>query len=750
MKHRTGVFCGGVYLAALHAAAFTGDNAIAQESPAVSSSGVEEVVVTARRRGAESVQDVAIAVTVFDADALRKSGISELSEVASRTPSFTFQEQVGNQQEIVIRGIGTLRLTGSAAEPSVGLFLDEVYIGRRGSATPPLFDLERVEVVRGPQGTLYGKNVVGGAINLITGKPTQEQSGRLALSFGQFDARGGQNIWGAEGYLTGGLSSSTAGRLAFQVRQHDGYSYNVLRNEELDDKESFALRGSLLIEPSDALTINLSADFGRDESNGQARHAVDDPTIPGLGTTLTAGLLSDNPRDTETPYDQYDERDVMGFSARFDYKLASDNTLTYLAAFRDGDYRGRFSLVGTASPPSLTDAACAQVEEYQGITQDLRLASSQGSKFNWVAGLYYLREKTKVIDNCIADSFLTFLGPGTIGDVLDGELLYDQTNVTTSVAAYGEVTWDIASTVALTVGGRFTKDEKDFRTRSECLSFGQPGFLLCVAPLGAEFWDVRTDDGWNEFTPKVGLDWNVSETALLYASAARGFKGGGWQGKPGSRAAALFAYDPETALTFELGAKTEWAGGRLRANVAAFYTDFEDLQVEQLDDTGLTLIIDNAADARINGIELELHAFPSDASRFWLTGSWIDSEYKDFIDSSGADLSGNNLARTPEFMFVAGGEYRARVGTGTLSFRAEYAWQDKMPWGVENTVYEDSYGLFDARVGFQPASQRWELALYGRNLSDELYRVDTIPFIGDVFSRFGPPRSYGLQFNVSF
>jgi iron complex outermembrane receptor protein len=310
----------------------------------------------------------------------------------------------------------------------------------------------------------------------------------------------------------------------------------------------------------------------------------------------------------------------------------------------------------------------------------------------------------------------------------------------------------MAQRLSLTVGGRYTNDDKKYRNRSECLDYGaQPGFVFCVAPLGAEFWSIRTSKDWGEFTPKASLDWRANDDALLYVSAARGFKGGGWQGKPGTEAVALFPYDPETAWTYEVGAKTDWVNGRVRANVAIFHTEFDDLQVEQLDDTGLTLIIDNAASASIDGLELELLFRPWSALQLWLSGSYLDSEYKDFIDSAGNDLSGNRLARTPEFMLAGGVDYNvALTPVLTLDARVEYQWQDDMPWLVENTAYEASYGLLDARIALASRADGWEVALFGKNLTDELYRVDAIPFLGDVFSRFGAPRSYGVQFSKSF
>jgi iron complex outermembrane receptor protein len=721
-------------------------------SPAAArASAIDEVVVTARRRGEESLQDVSAAVSVFSAEDLRKSGITDFSAVAARTPSFTFGEQIGNQQELVIRGIGTLRLTGAAADPSVGLFLDEVYIGRRGTATPPIFDLERTEVVRGPQGTLYGKNVVGGAVNLITAKPSQEFGAGVTASYGQYDARGGQDIWQLESHLTGGLTENLAGRIAVQYRQHDGYSYNILRDEELDDYEGHAVRASLLYTPSEALSVLLTADLSSNRGGGQSRFAEDDPSFADPGPVLAVGRPSDDPRESTSPWSQGEDRDTAGGQLRLDYLLGNGLTLTSLTAARYGRFRGRYSLVGITSPPSLTDAANGQVEQYNGFTQDLRVASNEADQVSWIAGLYYLREETTVIDNSIATSFLSFLGPGSVGDILQGEMLYDTKSVTNSYAAYGEFTYQLRDDLALTLGGRYTADRKRLNSRTECLDFGGPGFIFCLAPLFNEFWDIRTSENWSEFTPKLTLEWSPSDYLLLYLNVARGFKGGGWQGKPGTTATAQRSYDPETAWTYETGLKSEWADGRIRANVAAFYTSFDDLQVEQLDDVGLTLIIDNAADARIMGLEVELTMIPTDGLRLWLNAAYLDSEYRDFIDSAGVDLSGNQLARTPKRSVNIGVDFTTDITAAAyLDFRVEYNWQSRMPWLPENTIFEGSYGLLDARIAAGPVNGNWEVAVFGRNLADRLYRVDTIPFAGDTFSRFGLPRSYGLQFSAQF
>src|SRR5690606_7741940 len=334
--------------------------------------------------------------------------------------------------------------------------------------------LERVEVVRGPQGTLYGKNVVGGAVNLLTARPSDETAARVAVSYGQFDAFGGRDLWEGTAYVTGGLADAATGRLAAYFRTHDGYSQNILLGEALDDQDSYAVRGSLLFQPTAALDIHLIADFSHNESNGQSRRAVDDSSVPGLGAVVASGLLSNNVRQSDAPWSQWEDHDTAGLTARIDYRLGSGHTLTYLSAVRYGDFNGRYSLVGTQSPPSLTDAANGQREKYTGITQDLRLSSAADGSgaLRWVTGLYYLREETDIIDNSIATTFLSVLGPGSVGDVLDGEFIYDQRNVTKSSAIYGELTWQMTEAVSLALGGRYTYDDKDYRNRSECLDFG--------------------------------------------------------------------------------------------------------------------------------------------------------------------------------------------------------------------------------------------------------------------------------------
>ena len=701
---------------------------------------LDELVITARKRE-ESLQDVPIAVTGIGGDQLRDEQITDLSEIALQVPSFTFQSQNSMESEMFIRGVGSVRLNGATADPSIGTFLNEVYVGRRGSATPPIFDLSRVEVLRGPQGTLFGKNIVGGAINLITAAPQDEFDAGGSVSIGNYSSVL------AEGFVTGPVTDTVSARLALFRETHDGYAKNIVTGQDLEDKDSTAGRLSLNWDASDTVFVSVVADYSQDRAGGPSRHAVDDPKTPGFGF-ITPNIPED-PRVNVSPYDQYADRDTAGLTGRVEWDIG-EMSLVYLAAYRYGQGDGRWTQAGAASPPSITDSTLTQHELYQGVTQELRLASSQDNAFRWVAGLYYLDENVKRVSRNTATSFLPG-GPGGTRASLDGDNIYLGYSDTASYAAFGEVEYDITPDVTLAVGGRFTHDKKDLDTRAVILDYGLPGDILSPAPLQEEY-DVVQSEEWSEFTPKVAVNWTPTEDALIYASYASGYKGGGWQGATANAVAAATPYDPESASTYEIGLKAEWFNNRLRTNLAAFYTDFTDLQVELLDDVNLTLVVANAADAAIKGVEYEVRVLPTEWLTLFAAGSFLDTEYKDYIDPlRGIDYSGNQLQRTPDFQYTIGADIDHRL-TDSLNFIAalNYSYQDQMFWGPDNHNEEPGYGLLNGRIGIAAADGRWTATIWGKNISDELYRVSIIPFAGDEVSLYGAPETYGVRFSARY
>jgi iron complex outermembrane receptor protein len=701
---------------------------------------LEEVVVSARKVD-ENLQDVPIAVTAFSGDQLAKDQITDLMQLAGKVPSMTIQSQNSIESEIFIRGVGTVRLNGATADASVGYFLDEVYIGRRGSSTPPIFDLERLEVLRGPQGTLFGKNVVGGALNLTTAKPQFEWGGSGYIALGDYGAIA------SGGHVTGPISESAAIRVAFMQNKHDGYARNVVAGYEMEDIEQYAGRASLLWNPNDDMTFQLVLDASSDTGNGPSRHAVDNPYAAGFGF-ITPNISSD-PRTNYSPYDQYAKKDTSGITARFDWDLGSV-TATYLGAIRNGEADTAWSQAGAGSPPSITSSVLTQWEDNQGLTQELRFASDQDQRWRWLVGLYYLDDDTKRRSRNTATSFLPG-GPGSTGDVLDGDNEYIQRGVSKNYAIFGDVNFDLTDTMTLSIGGRYTEDRKDWDVEAVEYSYGRPGGILSTAPLLGPFV-VNTDKSWSEFTPKAVLDWQFADNKLLYFSIARGFKGGGWQGGAANAVAAETPYEPETAMNYEIGFKSELFDNRLRLNLAAYYTDFQDLQVELLDDVNLVLVIANAADAVIKGLEGEVQTAVHEYVTFYASASYTEAEYKDYIDPlRGIDYSGNQIQRTPEFQGTAGIDINVPI-FDDLEFigNVQYGYQSEMYYGPDNTNDEPGYGLLDLRAGVGAPDGKWQMYAYAKNVTDELYRISVIPFAGDEVSLFGAPSTYGLRFSMNF
>ena len=537
---------------------------------AISAPTLEEVVVTAQKRE-QNLQDVPIAVSAFSGATLEKTQIFDVSDLAGRAPGFVFQQFNPLESELNIRGIGTIRLDSASADSSVVVFLDETYIGRRGAATQDFFDVERIEVLRGPQGTLYGKNVVGGAINIFTGRPEFETSGKLRLGYGNYESKL------VSGYFTGGLTETVAGRLSLHYRDRDGYARNHVLGEDLEDYESYAGRGQLLFELSDNLRVHLRADASKDKTNGMNRHEVDDPFRDGIGPVTAWYPPGADIRDNYAPFPQGSERDIWGVSARVEWDTAAA-TLTSITAYRDADSINAFDQYGADTPPSLLNSLVTESEDYSAISQELRIASSGESAWSWVAGLYLLREETDKDDGQIENSFLWLIdGPGSTGDFLQGEYLYVQSNVTNNYAAFGEVSYQLTDTLKLTAGIRYTVDEKDYE--NEGIDLSNDGGTRGAAPLAEAFPNQKLNETWKETTPRVVLEWQAADDKMFYASASKGFKGGGWQGKPANAAAAVVAYDPEIAWNYEIGAKTEWLDRALQVNVAAFFIDYQDLQV---------------------------------------------------------------------------------------------------------------------------------------------------------------------------
>lgn len=703
---------------------------------------VEEVIVTADRRE-RKLQEVPSAITAVTSEVLERQRIVDLGSLSASVPSFSMTEGSALGKELNIRGITSVRILDASAEPSVGMFVDEVYISRMGAAFSDFFDLERIEVIRGPQGVLLGKNVVGGAISVITAKPKFDDQGQMTVGLSNY------NGFNANGYMTGGLTENIAGRFAFQVRNRDGYAKNVILNSEVDDLKSHQARAELLYAPEDGdLRALLTVDYGSSNSAGTARVMTDDPFAAGTGTLAAyrAGLGL-GPRESTSPQREYADRKTGGASLRIDYDGFSGARLTSITGYRKSEGRMGYNQLGAASPPALADTFYYAEDRPETISQELRLVSqNDDSRIDWLLGAFYQHDEVQRSDANRATSYTTTAA-------LSGHYFYFNDAKLDTMAVFGQVGFKFTDKLKATIGARYTKDKKEGVRRADCLDDGGDG--LCVAALalaGGQYFIVDYSDDWSAFTPQGIIEYQANDDIMLYASVGKGFKGGGWDHIPATEAGARIGYDPEEVINYEIGAKTDLLENRVRLNVAAFQMDYKDLQSQQLILECLCTVTSNAGTAKIKGFEAELQAAVTDRLMVTASGSVLDAKYDEFVSSSGAVFSGNKIQRSPENKFDVGFTYEFGQGAWDrgVSLKANYTRTGESFWTPNNTIKQKPFGLLDASLRIQPPEAKWAMTIWGKNLTDELYAVAAQAFFGDLMNYYAPPKTFGVDLTYSF
>jgi len=716
--------------------------ALAQDVDEPRAGGLEEIIVTAQKR-AEHLQDVPIALTAFDSKALEQANIDRIEEIVLRTPNFTMMRVNVGEPQFYIRGVGS-NADSAAGDPTVGVFQDEIYVGRISGAAFDVFDMERVEVLRGPQGTLFGRNTSGGAVNFVPKRPDQQGFVSAELSYGNYDA------WEGRAVVNGGLTESIAGRLSVSHRERDGYSENITTGDELDDENNWSVRGQLLFTPSDASRLLLSYDYVNDDAAGNAR--VPGPVFDtGNSALVTTALRRAWPKgsDIRKSYSDpatYQKREINGLTARYEHD-ASYGTWTLLGGWREVDLNWYedldgvkpYGYPGAPFPPPYgwvlynRDTADENAEQYSIET---RLASPADSKLQWVAGLYYFTETVKRDEQFVTQFSLRADAGGNVTFIQDVD--------SSTYAAFGQMTYPFTDNLSVTAGLRWSNDEKEARQaaiNNDAAFDPVPGIPLY--PYGP--YDINVDDSWDSTTGKVALDYKFSDAHMLYASVSKGFKSGIFPSQNNDPATRGEATPPEEVWSYEVGAKTMWLDNRLRANLAIFYMDYTDLQLFRLD-TRLVLVT-FTEDTINQGAELEILAAPTEPVLLGLNAAYLSAEV------NGGDNDGATLPRSPEFTVGGFAQYTAAVPGGDLTLRADVKWTDD--YRTEINYFDDkpnwriteieSFTLVDARAAYALTDSNIELALWGKNLTDEEYPMHTIPFLGNGFSIYAPPRTYGVS-----
>ncbi len=735
-------------LAALQAQAQ--DAAPASTAPAAEATTLDEIEVTARRR-TESLQDVPVAVSAFSETALRDLQATSIDGLQGAVPNANIVQGRGssNSVNVFIRGIGQPDAL-QTFDPGVGMYVDDVYYSRINGALFSLFDTAQVEVLRGPQGTLYGRNSTGGAIKLTTRDPFDGDSSSVEVlggSFGRLDGRA---------YFSGEFSDTVAASIALGSMNSDGWITDPTTGKDYNGEETHAVRGKLAFRPSDTFSATFSADY----TNQDNALTLGRPTAALTRTDFLLGTVVLQPAPVG-PYnfqsrtsfrpDQGQEMTHWGVSANLAWTLSDTWELRSITAHRDLETASFIDI--DASQFELGDVLVA-IDQKQ-FSQELQLQFDNGEDLQAVFGLYYLRETVPSHQEAYADDFLSFGGaPLTFLRTIDDDL------ENTSWAAFAHVNWEFAPTWTLATGLRYSRDEKDYwRTTSTFSNLA----ALNADPQVA----FSIADSWDAWTPSVSLQKAFSDNVMAYMSANRGYKAGGFNGRANS-VAEISNFEPETVWTYEIGLKTQSDDGRLRGNLSAFRSEYKDFQarVSEIQNPGAPIPtfafpVLNAAELTIDGIEFEGSALIGEGTLVSTQLGWMDARYDEFNDPRvglNPALAGlhAHVPFSPDFTARFAIQHTFDLGDGgRLVVGGDASHRSATSLSVDNrpNLRQEAYTLYGAFAAWYSAEGQWEVRAGGRNLSDETYMTEGQEFssIGNIQTAYyGMPRNWYLSVRYNF
>ena len=718
--------------------------AYAQDEPAASSD--EEIVVTARRRE-ESLQDVPISISVQTAEQLDQRGAENITVLQQTTPNATIQVARGSNSTLIafIRGVGQQDpLWGF--EPGVGLYVDDVYIARPQAAVLDIFDINRIEVLRGPQGTLYGRNTIGGAVRYVTNQLDQDAAHLNArLQFGSYNQ--------LDTVLTGstpiGENFAIGGSLALYSR--DGFGENLVTGAEHYNKDVDALRISAQWTPTNDITVRYTADAVDDDSN--PRHGHREASFPAGGPSYN---VQPSVYDTRAGSGDQNHVETRGHALHVDWNINDVLTFRSITAYRDGETHGTIDFDGTEFPTLDIPAFYAD----NTFTQEFQLLF-EGERIQGVAGVYYL-------DGMAEGAFDTVLG------FLNTTIFTRGQVDTESLAAFADVSFDITDQLAVSVGGRWTSDDKTGTVyRQNFTGIRSPFFGNGAAVAGLVRTNYTNSNTFEEFTPRASITWEPSDALTLYASYGQGFKSGGFD----MRGDAVFTpdtvngYDPEFVDTYEIGFHSSLWQGRANISGAVFHSDYSDMQITRQEPTtlgGIASFVDNAAAAQLEGVELEGHVFLTDNLVANVAVGYIDGQFDEYHTTVlnpapppttlPADFSNiANFQNTPDWTGAFSLTYSAHLAGGTLAFTpsAAYRGDSTMFEFPTPLIDQPAYWLYNASLTWTSENDRFRFGLHGQNLGDEEYRVGGYNFPGATFGNsiigfYGPPQTITGVVEVRF
>ncbi len=701
-------------LAAAALLALAAPQARAQATSDGGSAADNVVTVTAQRRS-EELQKTPLAITAITSRDMELQQIRRLEDLKLSVPNVVIEANTGTSSaaKIFMRGVGTDESLFTA-DPSVAIYIDDMYIARQTGAMFDMFDLQRVEVLRGPQGTLYGRNATGGAVRYITKKPNGES--RLDI-----DARIG-NYGRLDFQLAGGgsLSDGVAVTYGVMSKSRDGYLQDITNNRKVNDEKVTGARAGLAFNLGASTSARLSLDLLSQRSGPPYASGVIDPATAAAvnrpvnnadGNLLT---IETNLTNGENKLDQgglsfSTATDFGAFELRNILTQRRMHNLLYIDV--DGTAATRFHLY--------------QDQSQNQTSYEAQLVSTGKGPLTWTGGLFVFGEHNNQPTR--QDIFAT----GGVNTV-------DQKTLAT--ALYGQADWRFNPVWKATGGLRYSHESKDFGINS-------------LTAAGAQNFIFQQKNSWNRADWKLGVDGQLTPDVLAYASATTGFKSGGFNGRAASATAAAIVLKPETVLTYELGVKSTLGGGLLRLNANLFRNEYRDLQLTAFDANGASNLV-NAAGAIIQGLELDAAAFITRAWQVSFNLGTLDAKYTDYSAANAATFAGKQLKQAPKLQYGASTSYRVGLAAGALqlNFQLKHVGDHFQNLANSTLIETKAYTIADARMAYEAAGGRWSAGVWAKNLGNKLYYTGgfDIAGIGIADAYLNVPRTYGLDLRYKF
>lgn len=715
---------------------------------------LERIEVTARRK-TESLQDVPVSVSSFSAGDLEEVGVEDITELQQRIPNATIQVSRGTNSTLTayIRGVGQQDpLWGF--EPGVGVYIDDVYMARPQGAVLEVFDLERIEVLRGPQGTLYGKNTIGGALKYVTKELTGYDELAIQGTVGSYNQRdikiSGQTALSDNFYVGAAVASL----------QRDGFGEYVNTGEDNYNKDLLTYRVSAKWLINDDMDLKFSYDKTEDDSNAKGGYRLQTSAI--TGQEPYDDVYNSN---TAMPVDNLVETE--GWSLIFNWDIDANWGFKSVTASREGYTNTNIDFNSTGEPIFMVPA----IYEDEQFTQEFQLSYSNNRDFDFVGGVYFYDGEACGVFGTVLPLYLAALGGVTVdnGGCVD----------TDSLAVYGQGTYQMNDDWSLTLGGRYTKDEKEadvFRYTYlgvHYINDGTVGTPYDPAQVRAAYGDPFTVNSeftsggdWSRFSPHVALNFQATDNVMLYGSYSNGFKSGGVDMRADKSLNPTIdePYDPEIVDTFEFGMKSELLDGRMRLNSAVFFSDYTDMQVtvQRVVESGISSQVLNAGESTVKGFEVETVFAATDSLNFTAMLGYIDAEFDAVVYTEPATGETTDVTdawsfqNTPELTYNIGFNQTFELESGQIVWSGNYAYRDDTQmFEAPSPLDQEDYGLLNTSVVWYSNSGQWSVGLHGKNLTDEEYRVGGYnfgPTFGDdaVVGYYGDPRTFSLSVGYKF